>query len=546
MPVCIPEFPHFSGNEAEQKVWQALKDQLPKNATLLHDIKITDDAGDHQIDTLVVWPGHGIAVIETKGGYIQLKSDGKWTSTDRHRVEHDITPGAQANSNYYTVKEYVEENWSQGTAKMIWLCAFPDTAITSDMHTPDLPRRRIIDKDELDQIADIFKREAHHNSLGQYATAIKCVAFVNAITGSFDPNRSFVESAYVRAQRVKELTEEQFQILNYADSLPNFLVQGPAGSGKTFIALEKARRLGQAGQKVALICFSRGLSIYLRKQTETWPLNERPAYIGTFHSLGKHLGMATSAGTEGSWWSVGYPEAMKEYLTSNKRIERFDAFVVDEAQDFDASWWDVLSLAYRTNDSKLYVFGDSAQALADRTGLRDLALIPLNLSANLRSTEPIASACGVLATSQTASSGIDGPPIRFYQCDESEAIYTADDQIDPLIDEGWNFNDIVLLTTGSRHPAQKEIADKDRDAYWHSLGVNDDTFYAHVSGFKGLESPVVVVSVNGWKEPDKTREYLYVALSRARDLLIVCGDLEKIRANAGDKIADLLEANKQN
>jgi hypothetical protein len=546
MPICIPELPHFSGNESEQKVWKALKDQLPKNATLLHDIKITDDNGDHQIDTLVVWPGCGIAVIETKGGYIQKKSDGKWTSTDRHRVEHEISPGAQANSNYYTVKEYVEANWSQGTAKMIWLCAFPDTSISSDMSTPDLPRRRIIDIDELHEIADIFKREAHHNALGQYATSIKCVAFVNAITGSFDPSRSFVESAYVRALRVKELTEEQFKILDVTDDIPNFLVQGPAGSGKTFIALEKARRLGQAGQKVALICFSRGLSIYLRNQTESWPANERPAYIGTFHSLGKHLGMNKTADGEGSWWAKGYSEAMIEFLKSNKRVEKFDAFVVDEAQDFDSSWWDVLSLAYRSDNSQLFVFGDSAQALADRTGLKELALVPLKLSANLRSTEPIASVCGVLATTQTTSSGIDGPPVRFYQCDEDEAIYTADDQIDPLLDQGWNFSDIVLLTTGSRHPVQKELADKDRDAYWDSLGSNEDTFYAHVSGFKGLESPVVVVSVNGWKEPEKTREYLYVALSRARDLLIVCGDLQKIRDSAGDKIADLLKANQQN
>ncbi|MGH3948551.1 MAG: ATP-binding domain-containing protein [Pseudonocardiaceae bacterium] len=45
-------------------------------------------------------------------------------------------------------------------------------------------------------------------------------------------------------------------------------------------------------------------------------------------------------------------------------------------------------------------------------------------------------------------------------------------------------------------------------------------------GSTGLERPAVVLAVNGFTEPDMTRSLLYVGMSRARDLLVVCGPTE--------------------
>ena len=56
-------------------------------------------------------------------------------------------------------------------------------------------------------------------------------------------------------------------------------------------------------------------------------------------------------------------------------------------------------------------------------------------------------------------------------------------------------------------------------------------------GFKGLERPAVVLAVNGFRDEARAREMLYVGLSRARDLLVVCGDLELIRRVGGEAVA---------
>ncbi len=72
-----------------------------------------------------------------------------------------------------------------------------------------------------------------------------------------------------------------------------------------------------------------------------------------------------------------------------------------------------------------------------------------------------------------------------------------------------------------------------QDDYWTGFYDDSGVFYGHILGFKGLERPAVVLAVNRFWVDERAREKLYVGLSRARDLLVVCGDLEQIEAVGG-------------
>ena len=61
-------------------------------------------------------------------------------------------------------------------------------------------------------------------------------------------------------------------------------------------------------------------------------------------------------------------------------------------------------------------------------------------------------------------------------------------------------------------------------------------FYGHVLGFKGLERPVVVLSVNGVRDVARAREMLYTGLSRARSLLVVVGPRAWIEQVGGEAV----------
>lgn len=80
-----------------------------------------------------------------------------------------------------------------------------------------------------------------------------------------------------------------------------------------------------------------------------------------------------------------------------------------------------------------------------------------------------------------------------------------------------------------------------RDAYWATHWQDDNVFYGHVLGFEGLERQAVLV-VNGFRDEERAREMLYVALSRAGDLMAACDHLELIRRVGGEEVARRLIA----
>jgi hypothetical protein len=132
-------------------------------------------------------------------------------------------------------------------------------------------------------------------------------------------------------------------------------------------------------------------------------------------------------------------------------------------------------------------------------------------------------------------------PVRFVQCATVDAVDFADGAAAELLDADWPPESVALLTTYRRHPVQVERQAQGPDAYWATYWENDDLFYGHVLGFKGLERPAVVLAVNGFRDEARAREMLYVGLSRARDLLVVCGDMELIRRVGGEAVVRRLE-----
>lgn len=162
---------------------------------------------------------------------------------------------------------------------------------------------------------------------------------------------------------------------------------------------------------------------------------------------------------------------------------RFDAIVVDEAQDFADDWWLPLLACLRDPDtSGIYLFSDEHQRVFDRQGSPPVPLVPLILDHNLRNTRQIATTFSPPVGQRMQLRGGDGPDVRFIACSAAEALDVADDQIDPLLDEGWRSEDIALLTTGSRHPEQVDRQELGNAAYWDTFWDAEQVFYGHVLG----------------------------------------------------------------
>ncbi len=75
-PRLIPAVPSYA-NVSERRFAEALHRQLPDQVVVFANQRFTDREGDREADLIVMWPNHGIAVIEVKGGLIHLL-DGQW------------------------------------------------------------------------------------------------------------------------------------------------------------------------------------------------------------------------------------------------------------------------------------------------------------------------------------------------------------------------------------------------------------------------------------------------------------------------------------
>ena len=136
--------------------------------------------------------------------------------------------------------------------------------------------------------------------------------------------------------------------------------------------------------------------------------------------------------------------------------------------------------------------------------------------------------------------GLDGVPVRYVESTNKNAIEKADEVVNQLLNDGWAPGDICVLTTGSRHPTQREKVEANRHTYWDEFFEGNAVFYGHVLGFKGLERRVIVLAINGWKVEDQKKEMLYTAITRARDLLIICADKETLKHGGGKEFVKKL------
>lgn len=537
----LPVEPQYE-SYAERWFAEALRDQLPDDAVLFLNQRFTNHAGDREADVILAWPGVGVAVVEVKGGSVSLR-DGRWWQTGG--ASKPIDPVGQARTCKYLLHDYLRDHprWGSGKLRTIHLVALPTTTLPPDFTAPDAPRWLVVDKPQTAEAAGRIAAALRSvDGQPEPPSAAEVDRLVDCLAGRAIPQADLVAGLADREIACDVLTRQQAKVLDLLRSNPRVEIRGGAGSGKTWLAVEKARRLAAEGRRVALMCYSRGLAEYLHRRVALQPRGQRPAYVGTFHALGIGWGVLPGTDDDSAYWENFLPAEMVSLAQALPGADRFDAVVIDEGQDFAESWWPAVLAALREpNSGSLYVFADEGQRVFARQGRPTVDLVTVDLDENLRNTRQIAGTFSSLAPSQMKIRGENGVPVRFLACATEEALGVADDEAAALLDQGWPPDAVALLTTGSRHPEQSARQRAGQDAYWASFWEDDDLFYGHVLGFKGLERPAVVLAVNGFRDESRAREMLYVGLSRARDLLVVCGDMDLIRRVGGEAVVRRLQ-----
>ncbi len=544
----IPEEPTFT-TTSEREVWDRLRRGLRPEDVLIANLRLTDEVKDHEADLVVLMPDIGALVVEVKGGSV-WHDEGGWRQTRRGQ-DVRIDPVTQVRTTKYAIRDYVtrDPRWQHRT-HVAWGHAVvtPYASFAADAEAPDCPRWALHDRTDQADLGDRLVANATRSWQGKAApTYDEVELIVEILSGRLHTSYDVNADSEDRAAEADRLTQEQATLLKVTRLLHRVEVRGGAGSGKTVLALQQAKELSRGtaertAQRVALICYSIGLAEYLRREVSGWPRRHRPAFVGTFHDFGRQWGAQDGDREDSAFWEETLPALMGDLAEGLSEKHKYDAVIVDEAQDFADSWWRPVLKSLRDEvEGGLFVYSDENQRIFARFGRPPVELVPLVLDHNLRNTRQIHNCFGPLAPSRMYARGGDGPEVRFVPASAETAVEAADDEVDALINDGWRPENICLLTTGHRHPEQQAQTDRHGQVgYWRSFWDGDDVFYGHVLGSKGLERRVVVLCLNERAERDRARERLYVGMSRATDMLVVVGDPELVRSVGGDQVASRL------
>jgi hypothetical protein len=528
----FPSAIRFERSPAEVRVFGTLEATLGDDWIVLHHVRWLEkqpgrEPKDSEVDFVLAHPDHGLLVLEVKGGACSYDAaTGEWTSRGRQGMSTIKDPFDQAKDGGYGFHRQLKAmpGWPSAWGPVGYAVCFPD----AKLRTRPLPHMSdvLIDTDLLRSPDDLearlieiceFWRRGNHRG-GDDGIRVLLDAFAHDVRIEH-PLRLDVEDA---DRAILELSDEQFRVLDMLDGERRVAVSGPAGSGKTLLAAEKARRLAAQGIDVLLTCFNRPLADHARAGLG----DVEGAHVAGFHQLCfdlcKEAGVATPGDRDArEFWDEQLPAFVAEAI--DVLGPRFDALIVDEAQDFAETWWLPLQMLLRDPDQGIvYVFFDDNQAIYGRpVGLPD-GLVTARISEVWRNTSPIFdSVMAFYDGSKVTCRGPEGPQIEMISVTADTMKSELSKVLHRLITEGdLRPRDVAVLTphAAAHSPLHGKIGSFQLVA---EPSAKKDILLASIYRYKGLDAPAVVLCDIDRYVEEEFRKLMYVGCSRARAYLAV-------------------------
>lgn len=557
-----PRIPPTVRSPGEIEMFERLRSDLATGDWIvLHSLDIaahqTQQVGE--ADFVVLIPNHGVLCLEVKGCR-SLRLENGWWYYGQQAKPDQRGPFRQAAAAMYSIKEYLAGR-DDRLAKLLYWSAVVFPFIDVPFGSPEWHSWQLIGQSQLNKgpisshLVNVLEnahgwmagRETatwYHPGTSRPSPAVTKLA-ANLLRPRFEVYQSPTDRAARRNSEVKRYTEEQFVALDAMEGNRQVIFTGPAGTGKTMLAIEAARRGGMESRSVLFICFNRLLGLWLKEEMADTPR----VTVRTLHGhMLKVTGERPPANAASEYWSKQLPEEASYALmdTPAETGNLFDLLVIDEAQDIlSPAYLEFLDLCLvgGLQTGRWLMFGDfemqmiygeqasAAHALLDRR----FGHVPrYSLRYNCRNTPRIAETVSLLGQMSPGYKRIlrpDNevePKILIYSSENHKRRLLAK-SLEELLDEGIAPEDITILTPHAGDATVSALP----GAEWSNRFVPLSQLgragqdgkgrirYGTIHSFKGMEAPAVVVVGVDEIASERGASLLYIALSRALHRLVI-------------------------
>jgi len=509
----VPVEPRWApdSSPAEQALWRWAVEGLDDRVLVVPQVAMTvGDGGrarEAEADLVLLDPGHGITVVEVKGGTISYDAGrGVWRRAEAGAAEVR-DPVTQVKRTRSVLRDALATAGVEvDRVALRWVVATPECRLQAPGE-PVLAERRLWDALAAEQLDRLYRSACGRLELGEQPLGDEAAERIaQLLRGRSRAGRAVAVAAVEQHEaQVRVHTESHRNVLRRFSAHRFVLVRGAAGTGKTVLAVESAAQFASLGHRVLLGCWNLVLAGWLvgalRSRLEE--LGSPAAAEVTTDPSGQvvvsHVGALTGrwgAPPEGVDAQAWYLEQLPSGLSPRDTGGEFDVVVLDEAQDLSELW--VLAISQLVaREGRWYAFADGQQDLFDAdAALPDFLELEHELHDNFRNSRQIAAFAGGFGDVELDCVSGDGPPVRFVAVPGEH---------------------VVARTREVARKLQRDerVVDGDLAVLW--------LFH---NPFKGAN--------------DEVARAIYAAATRARSLLVVVGDPDTVAHLGFHDLADRL------
>jgi hypothetical protein len=561
----LPDRPPNDTSAAEVTMFEFIRDAKDlERCFCLHSLGIARHRRKDyaEADLIVVGP-FGVFCLEVKGGHV-VRRGGTWTIgwPGGKTYESKEGPFVQSEGVRWALLDFLNKHIGPNVRNEVllgWGVAFPDVIFTQT--GPEWDQEVIYDQRDkaapfsayLARLEAYFRRRLTETGRHQppRLSPVRIAEIVDKLRGDFEIVPSMKGLLADSQQDLIRLSREQFAVLNFAlnDRNPRIICEGAAGTGKTLIAMEAARRLSADGKKTLFLCFNDNLRRFLSADAADSGGRIRISSLHRFlgdmirkAGLSARLATARASLPETELFEKAYPEIFESAasaLLEEAELPQFDAIVVDEAQDvlngpmlncldlvLDRGFVGGRWLLFMDTGLQADVYGRLDRRLVER--LQSFKPVTFDLLENFRNPKGI-------VTEMCAVIGAPEPICRRELISKVEYVSFSNEQdqgrklralLLELLRQGVSPSQMTILSGRkqqdacvSRHPPDigKPIVYLDSDG---GPVPADVISAASVPAFKGLENEVLILTDLPPLEPMTpwARSIFYVGMTRAPDV----------------------------